>query len=506
MNIQLKDVDNVVFNGIDVSAVKFNDVLVWRKWEVIEYTGAVPVEITANGEPLIELLISGNMNQSGVPSPTTPIQPQECGERMGNLCPATDWEYGQYANGVWDTTTPNRVISPFFAVEEGKQYTITINNGTKLSWINLNYFDSNKQWLGNRSTLGMVQFSTASQSETTPNMPTGSAYMRVTVRAYNEVGNITINDIPTSDIAVNEGSTALPYEPYGYKLDISSGGENLFDYQTMALGVSGYYLNSSGEEISNAVWRISDYIPCDGKTFTIGKIGGGTPSICLYDANKNFVTGKSYNTGGAAVKEDITISSEIAAKYIRFSWYTNDDTATIMLNLGSTAKPYSPYNRTTTPVYLGEVETTRQVKELVLDGTEEWRSQYGGWVLSVAKQSGSYTVLSTHYIATLSASIDKSIYSNSTNVIIIFDSDYSTLNDFKAYLAQQYANGTPVCVWYVLATPTTGILNEPLRKIGTYADTLSVPQTIPTVEGENVVDVETTLKPSEVYIKYKGKS
>ena len=81
MNIQLKDVDNVVFNGIDVSAVKFNDVLVWRKWEVLEYTGAVPVEITANGEPLIDMIISGNMNQSGTPSPTTQIQPQETGIR-----------------------------------------------------------------------------------------------------------------------------------------------------------------------------------------------------------------------------------------------------------------------------------------------------------------------------------------------------------------------------------------------------------------------------------------
>ena len=78
--------------------------------------------------------------------------------------------------------------------------------------------------------------------------------------------------------------------------------------------------------------------------------------------------------------------------------------------------------------------------------------------------------------------------------------------DFKSYLAQQYTNGTPVTVWYVLATETTGIVNEPLRKIGDYADTVSYEQSqvsIPTLHGNTVIDVETTLKPSQMYIKYK---
>ena len=54
---------------------------------------------------------------------------------------------------------------------------------------------------------------------------------------------------------------------------------------------------------------------------------------------------------------------------------------------------------------------------------------------------------------------------------------------------------------------TTGIVNEPLMKIGDYADTVSMEQAgvkIPTNRGNTVIDVETTLKPSEVYIKYRG--
>ena len=87
--------------------------------------------------------------------------------------------------------------------------------------------------------------------------------------------------------------------------------------------------------------------------------------------------------------------------------------------------------------------------------------------------------------------------------VYIRDSSYSTIADFKSYLQQQYAAGTPVTVWYVLATSTTGIVNEPLRKIGTYADEVSG-ISIPTTAGANTLSVDTTLQPSEVTAMYKG--
>ena len=46
-------------------------------------------------------------------------------------------------------------------------------------------------------------------------------------------------------------------------------------------------------------------------------------------------------------------------------------------------------------------------------------------------------------------------------------------------------------------------LNEPIRKIGDYADTVSG-ITIPTITGKDTFDVETTLKPSEVELTYTG--
>ena len=94
---------------------------------------------------------------------------------------------------------------------------------------------------------------------------------------------------------------------------------------------------------------------------------------------------------------------------------------------------------------------------------------------------------------------------NATFYMRISSSTASTVAELKSYLATQYAAGTPVTVWYILATPETVTINEPLRKIGDYADTVSYEQAgvpIPTLNGNTVIDVETTLKPSQMYIKY----
>lgn len=126
--------------------------------------------------------------------------------------------------------------------------------------------------------------------------------------------------------------------------------ENLFDYTTMAVSVIGYYLNATGQEKALSGWRISDYIPCNGKKFTINKIGGTTPAICLYDANKQFLSGKSYQASGVTDKISVTISTATNAEYIRFSYIpywqskVSDDLSQIVVTEGSTAPDhYIPY-------------------------------------------------------------------------------------------------------------------------------------------------------------------
>ena len=204
----------------------------------------------------------------------------------------------------------------------------------------------------------------------------------------------------------------------------------------------------------------------------------------------------------------------------------------LMINEGDTALSYEPYGYKipissagqTTPVYLGEVETTRRIKKLVLDDTESYSLQsinsYGiaNFYIRIDVQNQNQNVICTHLsrqTTLISQTTDEgyllSMPSQSgqlaTLYIRISSSTASTVAELKEWLAAQYAAGTPVTVWYVLKEPETGIVNEPLMKIGDYADTLSTEQAgvqIPTNNGTTVIDVDTTVKPSEVSFNYAG--
>lgn len=174
---------------------------------------------------------------------------------------------------------------------------------------------------------------------------------------------------------------------------------------------------------------------------------------------------------------------------------------------------------TTTNLYLGSTQTVRQVKKLVLDGTEDWTYQAN--VLRFVMTINNIVVsglratpfFCTHYIpisdgrpiedVPLNASYLAAVTTNTATLNIKTDA-YTTAADFKAYLQQQYANGTPIVIWYILPTSETATVNEPLMKIGDYADTLSNATAIPTTQGANSITVDTTVQPSEFTATWTG--
>lgn len=189
------------------------------------------------------------------------------------------------------------------------------------------------------------------------------------------------------------------------------------------------------------------------------------------------------------------------------------DLETVGAKAGQYKIPISSAN-TTMPVYLGEVESTRKIGKLVLTGNEAWSFSTSGnakraYLTDWRSALGNSLPLCTHYIGNSgggSYPSDGKCLINSNGVPIFNANFVSDKTEWIAYLQQQYAAGTPVCVWYVLATPQTAVVNEPLRKIGNYADTVSMEQAgaqIPTNNGTTVIDVDTTVKPSNIYIEYK---
>ncbi len=277
-------------------------------------------------------------------------------------------------------------------------------------------------------------------------------------------------------------------------------------------------------------------LPLRAGTYTVSidglsVIAGNLDRINLRDSG-----GVVVNNVMTGSPQSFTISADTVVNAVVFvcdstSTYTNKKIR-IMLNSGSTALPYEPYGWAekitcagqTTPVYLGQTQTVRRVRKLVLTGEENWSGYSSAAsgigaslllsdILSNSRDNGFCTHFSPQYSPSQSTIDGITFGAGNRAIYITFSAaSASALNitdtaSFKAFLAAQYAAGHPVTVWYALDTPETAVVNEPLAKIGTYADELSSEDagvSIPTAKGQNTLTVDTPIQPSEMTITYKG--
>lgn len=296
-------------------------------------------------------------------------------------------------------------------------------------------------------------------------------------------------------------------------------------------------------EVAGTLVRTKDYIPIKPNTaYSFERdIANGYMNVRLYRADKSYIGAGTTSTlrlisgtsPGNPMGNNLSLCCfkviDSEAAYIRFNDSSNNTATKWLMVEGEytwqTMPDYEPYGikipissaSTTTNVYLGEVQTTRKIKKLVLTGEETISGDigYNRFFFTIQDMRSEGVRLTklycTHYqnisdgrpIANIP---NNSIYTGGgadSQKVFIKTTDYTTVSGFKSYLAAQYTAGTPVCVWYVLANETTGIVNEPLRKIGDYADTVSG-ITVPTITGKDTFDVNTTLKPSSVSLNYTG--
>ena len=111
-------------------------------------------------------------------------------------------------------------------------------------------------------------------------------------------------------------------------------------------------------------------------------------------------------------------------------------------------------------------DVTRSCGIKVLDGTEEWTTDtYGGYRRMVLQEvltaSGdTLSVICSHYASRSSDARQQpnSIFIAGSGKLVIYvgsSQNFTTADEFNAWLAGQYANGTPVVIVYPLAEPTT---------------------------------------------------
>ena len=154
--------------------------------------------------------------------------------------------------------------------------------------------------------------------------------------------------------------------------------------------------------------------------------------------------------------------------------------------------------------YADEVEiisggVTRKVGIKVLDGTEEWIDGNNGYITEAVQDQdgGTYAPVCSHFrgVSTAPAQNSNTVrcYRTSGNVGRIYfapnTTTYPTKGDFAAWLAAQYAAGTPVIIMYPLAEEITEQVT---------------PQPLNTAEGTNTVSATAEVSPITLEVTYKG--
>lgn len=168
----------------------------------------------------------------------------------------------------------------------------------------------------------------------------------------------------------------------------------------------------------------------------------------------------------------------------------------------------------TTSIDLSAVQSTRCINKVVLTGGETWQNYEGENAIRyntspiISNGMPMTTIICSHFafggFTATNGNAGEITGTNSSAVFRIYLwSNIETLSDWQSYLATQYANNTPVTIWYILAEPASSTLNEPIRKIGDYADSVAA-AAIPTTAGSQTFNVDTTLKPSSVSLTYTG--
>lgn len=231
----------------------------------------------------------------------------------------------------------------------------------------------------------------------------------------------------------------------------------------------------------------------------------GTYTICFDKANsilRDFTNNdySSNNTMGIGVTNITNATFTIAESstiYISFRKYDGTDWSNndlVWLVSGSTATEYIEHEEQTAifPLEEGQVlhkddtiedKIVQRRKTLVFNGTENWALSGGTFYLQSIKDykiSNSNICLCTHYISSnnvvgaSSVLEGKCCFINTHNNyrFYIKDTSFTTAEEFKTFLAQQYANGTPVTLEYELETPIEIPFTEAQRTAKAQIDSL----------------------------------
>ena len=270
------------------------------------------------------------------------VDGESVGGRTANLIQGSIKNANIGNNGKINTS--NEYFLVYAPVVTGESYTISNNNGTNVyafynavpSAETATSYDSSRQI-----------FSTSTITFVSP--ITGYIAVRLANTAQ--------------DIMINPGSTALPYEPYGYKVPVKVEGKNLFNN----IWEQGNIRADNGQKEASNMMICSDYFPVEyDKTYSISRtISEGYNNVRGYDASKNYIGGGTTVCSvtnpfaNADTKKGIIKITNSLVAFVKFNHYSNNLNMKYMIVEGDYTNtpipPYEPYREPViTNLYLPE--------------------------------------------------------------------------------------------------------------------------------------------------------
>lgn len=135
-----------------------------------------------------------------------------------NLCPTqeNDWEQGSInsQNGSLTSSTTRLRTKKYYPIKNDTNYHISVQDNTNYCFLNIHFYNENKQWIGSMYGLDSVDGQTSKTINISSNDIPNIAYMRIIVR--NIVNNATIN---TNEILIIKpqielGTSSTTFENY----------------------------------------------------------------------------------------------------------------------------------------------------------------------------------------------------------------------------------------------------------------------------------------------------
>lgn len=457
--------------------------------------GGCPVSVAdaAEGADLSGLVLKGRTMVSGTPSPDAPVtitgvKPQTVAVTGKNLLPYSE--------------QTSEIASRGITMRDNADGTYTFNgtaDGSGSPWFNTmlspalvsGWYTLNPQGMKADNNC-MTTIYKAPTYYTTKGNTANSFYMEESngpfMLAFQFASDTVLENVTVKPI-LTRGQESREFEPYRGETitpdevelygDAHAVGKNLIPFKVKTEVVNGVTATTraDGSITLNGTATANTYINfphmmIEAGTYTLSS-GSAIPTgigLSLREANNQSTNLLRVSNGQSAATGTIAYNGD-AYVYISINSGTTASNLTIypQLEAGSKATAYEPYQGMTTALEDGDSldlatgEVVRRWKRLELDGTEKWT--FAG--TNDHGISNFYTPLTDPYVSkpptwmcthypnqnTLFAdTTDRGIMLSAGYTAYIRET-YTTVEDFKAYLASQKEAGTPVTVLYRLKKP-----------------------------------------------------